>query len=247
MFCPSCGKPADAGVSFCSSCGAALSSVPPPLPAAPPPRPLPPSGASPFGDFRLPPPPPSQPSSEAGPGDVDPRLGQFGPAVDAIIAMFKLDRSTIRRVAFTDEATRMAIILVAIAGAASGVGSLNPVAIIFGPIFALIGVAIAVGIAHLVATTVGGQGNYLSLFRCQGFLSGAGIVGAVPFIGWLAVFALNIWSLFVLVPVFEETYRMPRDKAILSVAILIGIYLAFCIVLVAAIFFGIMGIFALAK
>ena len=228
MYCPSCGKSADPGASFCGSCGSALPPEPPPPPDA--------------GAYQPPPPPPLLSGD-----DSDPRLGELVPALEAAIAMLQLDRLAIRRVAATDAAQRMALVFIAVAGLCWGLGHLSFFGVVAGPVAMLAGVAIAAGIAHVVATNLGGHGSYPALFRCYGFLFVTGVVGIVPFLGTVLVVAANVWFLIVLVPTFEEVYRMPRDKAILAVAILIGIWIAISVLLFAAIFFGILSLFALAR
>jgi hypothetical protein len=106
-----------------------------------------------------------------------------------------------------------------ISGLAShgGIGGL-----ITGPIAAIIGYFIGVGVLHLVATLVfGGKGDYMSLFRAESHASIIGWVGIIPFVGAI----VGLWHLPVSVVILQNAYGMPRDKAIATVAVIVGFFL----------------------
>jgi hypothetical protein len=153
------------------------------------------------------------------------------------IEIVKLNGPVAAEVGADEQSLQPGLIIVAAAGLASGIGGLamhgGIGGLISGPIAALIGYAVGVGILHLVATMIfGGKGDYLSLLRAESHAALIGWAGIIPFVGGL----LGLWHLPVSVVILQNVYGMPREKAIATVAVIAGFFLL--LGLVTVIFFG---------
>jgi hypothetical protein len=153
------------------------------------------------------------------------------------IEIVKLNGPASAEVARDEQSMQPGLVFVAVSGLAAGIAGLAShggiSGLISGPISAIVGYFIGVGILHLVATLLfGGKGDYLSLFRAESHASIIGWVGVVPFVGWIAGF----WHLPVTVVILENVYAMPRQKAIATVAVIAGFFLL--LALVSVLFFG---------
>jgi hypothetical protein len=153
------------------------------------------------------------------------------------IEIVKLNGAVAAEVGNDEQALQPGLIFVAVGGLAAGIGGLamhgGIGGLITAPIGALVGYAIGVGILHLVATIFfGGKGDYLSLFRAESHASILGWAGIIPFIGWL----IGLWHLPVTVVILENVYGMTRQKAIATVAVIVGFFLL--LGLAAVVFFG---------
>ena len=153
------------------------------------------------------------------------------------IEIVKLNGTVAAEVGKDEQALQPGLIFVAVAGLAGAIGGLAMHggfgSLITAPIGALVGYAIGVGILHLVATIFfGGKGDYLSLFRAESHASILSWAGIIPFIGWL----IGLWHLPVTVVILENVYGMTRQKAIATVAVIVGFFLL--LGLAAVMFFG---------
>lgn len=127
----------------------------------------------------------------------------------------QLDRTAAREVAQDPQAMPASLVILGISGL---VGSLLnpffiPVAVVAAIVFAFIGI----GIVHLVAKLFGGRGDFVPLFNA--IAHGHGLVsfaGLIPFLGWLVSL---VWGFVINVVVVEAVHGLPRDKAIIVVAI----------------------------
>src|SRR5512134_2760028 len=104
------------------------------------------------------------------------------------IEIVKLNGSVAAEVGRDEQSLQPGLIFVAGSGLAVGIAGLanrgGIGGLISGPIGALIGYAIGVGILHLVATIFfGGKGDYLSLLRAESHASILGWAGIIPFVG----------------------------------------------------------------
>lgn len=153
------------------------------------------------------------------------------------IEIVKLNGAAAADVGRDEQALQPGLVFVAVGGLAAGIGGLaghgGIGGLISGPIAALIGYAVGVGILHLVATVFfGGKGDYLSLLRAESHASILGWAGIIPFVGWI----LGLWHLPVSVVILQNVYGMPRQKAIATVAVIAGFFLL--LGLVAVLLFG---------
>lgn len=148
--------------------------------------------------------------------------GNLKKAIDIV----KLDGAVAAEVARDERSFQPGLVFIAVSGLAMGVSGLashgGVGGLITGPIMALIGYFVGVGILHLVATVVfGGKGDYLSLFRAESHAAIIGWAGIIPFIGAI----IGLWHLPVSVVILQNVYGMTREKAIATVAVIFGFFL----------------------
>ena len=158
-------------------------------------------------------------------------------SLNRAIEIVKLNGTVAAEVGSDEQSLQPGLVFVAVGGLAGGIAALlgdgGIGGLITAPIGALIGFAIGVGILHLVATFLfGGKGDYLSLLRAESHASILNWAGIVPFVGWL----VGLWHLPVTVVILENVYGMTRQKAIATVAVIVGFFLALGVV--AVMFFG---------
>lgn len=154
------------------------------------------------------------------------------------IEIVKLNGSVAAEIAKDEQAFTPGLVFIAAGGLAAGISGLvfshgHVGGVIGGPIMAVIGYFIGVGILHVVATSFfGGKGEYMELFRAEASASIIGWAALLPFIGALA----GLWHLPVSVIILENVYQMPRQKAIATVAVIFGFFL--CLGILMAFVFG---------
>jgi hypothetical protein len=161
----------------------------------------------------------------------------FAGSLKKAVEIVKLNGPVAAEVGGDAQALQPGLVIVAVSGLATAIAGLvghgGVGGLISGPIGALIGYAIGVGILHLVATVFfGGKGDYVSLLRAESHAAILGWAGIVPFIGWLA----GLWHLPVSVVILQNVYGMTREKAIATVAVITGFFLL--LGLVVLFFFG---------
>jgi len=157
-------------------------------------------------------------------------VGSLKKAVEIV----KLNGAVAAEVGADEQSLQPGLIIVAVGGAVTGIfGGLG--GIIGGAIAALIGSAVGVGILHLVATVFfGGRGDYVSLFRAESHAAIIGWAGFIPFLGAL----IGLWHLPVSVVILQGVYGMSREKAIATVAVIVGFFVA--LMLLSVLFFGVL-------
>jgi len=158
-------------------------------------------------------------------------------SLNKAIEIVKLNGSVAAEVGRDEQSLQPGLIFVAASGLAAGIASIFRHGGIGGlislPIMTIIGYFVGVGILHLVATLVfGGKGNFISLLRAESHAAIIGWAGIIPFIGAL----VGLWHLPVTVVILQSVYGMPRDKAIATVAVIVGFFLLLGLVM--ALFFG---------
>lgn len=158
-------------------------------------------------------------------------------SLNKAIEIVKLNGPVAAEVGGDEQALQPGLVFVAASGLAAGIASLIGPGGIGGlitmPIMAIFGYFVGVGILHLVATVFfGGKGDYMSLFRAESHAAIIGWAGIIPVIGTL----VGLWHLPVTVVILQNVYGMPRDKAIATVAVIVGFFLLLGLALV--MFFG---------
>ena len=123
---------------------------------------------------------------------------------------------------------------------ASGGAAFNFALIIFGPIFFLIGV----GVYHLIATVLGGRGQYgryayLSATYSAPLMIVGSVLGFIPVLGGCLSLILGIYQFVLTYYAVKVEYRLSQGRAIVVVVIpvLAGLVLAICL---ATVVFGTM-------
>ena len=144
----------------------------------------------------------------------------------------KLKAETIQELADDEKALGPALGIVAIGGACLSVGQLwlFP-GIIVLPIACLVGTFIFVWVAHFASTAfLSGKGDFKKLFTplaCASLLTWTGII---PVIGPALVWLAWLWLLVVAVVAVEKLYQLDRTKAIIAVAIPVGVMIVVWVV-----------------
>jgi hypothetical protein len=160
---------------------------------------------------------------------------------DRVIGALRLQPATFEEVEHDASATTQAAIIVA-AGAV--IGALPALrysvsAIVLAPIFALIGWAIGSAVVLLVGTKLfpgkNTQADLGQMLRTMGFAQSPnlfGILGAIPFLGWLVGLCLAIWVLIAMVIAVRQA--LDYDDTMKAVVVcLVAWVIMFVITLVA--------------
>lgn len=144
----------------------------------------------------------------------------FGKIIEKALLILQLKEDVIREVSEKSEYLTFSILIVAISGLASSIGSFNffP-GIITGPIISLIGFFIGVGILWILAKIFGGKGDYLSYFIPLGFSDIIRWVTVIPFIGTFLGTLGSIWMIVVAIKVTQIVHELDLPKAVLVVLI----------------------------
>ena len=146
----------------------------------------------------------------------------FAAALRNAWSIVKLDRATMREVMASENSLVPALVILAIGGALTGVGTLNPMAIIMNVVLVPVVAFIWTGILHLLAGLFGGKGQYVGFFG--GYGHGVGLVnwvGVVPLVGALVA---TVYGIVVAVFLVEENYGLPTGKAVAVVLIPVAFF-----------------------
>ena len=168
----------------------------------------------------------------------------FKMAVSRGWRMIQLDRSAVREVLGDTDALVPSLVILAIAGVASAIGSFNFIGVLYMPIILPAFYFVCVGLVHLAASAFGGSGSYVSTYNAYGHSLGLLYwISVIPLLGIFLGFFAMIWGVVMGVVIVEENYSLSRGKAI--VAVLVPMLL-FCVCIggIMVLFFG--GIASLA-
>ncbi|MBN2457528.1 YIP1 family protein [Candidatus Woesearchaeota archaeon] len=160
------------------------------------------------------------------------------------IDILKLDSKAINKAAKDPDATKMALLFIAIAGVASAIGAWNFVGIIFVPIITVIMAFVSVGVLHLLAKLFGGSGSYMELFRPLGIAEIIMWITVIPFIGPILGSIVGIWFMVAAVVIIREVHKLSTGKAIMVVlipVIVVMLLLVVGIIIAGVAFFSMMG------
>lgn len=162
---------------------------------------------------------------------------KFGDYVKKGIEVAQLKKDVVQMLAADKDAFGPALGILAIGGVCGAIGALSLWGIIVMPIARVVGMFIVVAIMHFVATSFMGAkgGQFSGLFVPLSCASVITWVGIIPFIGPVLVFLAGLWLLAVAVIVIEHVYQIDRTKAIIVVAVPVGIGLLISII---ALFLG---------
>ena len=164
----------------------------------------------------------------------------FGYYVRKALDVVKLDTSAMKSLAKDQKAFGIGTGILALAGVAAGIGSLNPFAVILAPIAIIIMSLIGIGVVHLIALLFGGKGTYTELYNVVSHSAILNWTMIIPIIGVFLGFLANLWRLVVLVFALQSVHHLSQGKAIVVVLIpvLIGFLLMFVLFSIAAAMFG---------
>lgn len=158
-----------------------------------------------------------------------------GSIVDRVIRAVKLDPDLYRQVGEDESKTPEAFLVVALAAAIGGLGSvLFTRDVGFGGWVAGVVVATAVGftvwtgILYLVGKLFQGQATYTQLLRGVGFASAPYVLAIIPIIGGLAG---AVWSLVCQIRAVREINRVSDGGAAATVLIPFGVLFVLFIIL----------------
>lgn len=160
-------------------------------------------------------------------------------SLNKAIEIVKLNRAVATEVGRDEQSLQPGLVFIAVSGLAAGISTLFRHGGIGGlitmPIMAIAGYFVGVGILHLVATIFfGGKGDFMSLLRAESHASIIGWAGIIPFIGTL----VGLWHLPVTVVILQSVYGMSREKAIATVAVIVGFFVV--LMLLSVLFFGVL-------
>jgi hypothetical protein len=158
------------------------------------------------------------------------------------IQILQLDTNTIREVYRDEDALLPAILFVALAGLASGVGQFSLRGMVFGVLLMTMVSFVIVGLLHVLARLFGGTASFLELYRPLGAAAPVHWVLVVPFIGPVLGFLAALYSLVVAVVVVETAGELPRSKAMMVVALFFALTLFLYLI-----FFAVIGSLALVR
>ena len=138
------------------------------------------------------------------------------------------DTASIKRLAKDKTSFGYGILILALAGVASGISILNVWWAIIAPFVAVICTFIGVGVLHALSLLFGGKGRYRELFHALSHTAVLNWSMVVPFIGILFGIMASLWRLVAAVPIIQEVHKLPRDKAVavvlIPVVILISLF-----------------------
>jgi hypothetical protein len=169
----------------------------------------------------------------------------FGESIKNALSIVTLKGDVMQKVSASDVVGYAFLILV-IAGLAGAVGQtlmglilgtlelVSFLAFITGPIFAVIGTFIGVGILHIIALIFGGQAKYMDLFKPMAFAQVVGWVAVIPFIGTAISSILGIWLIVVNIVIIKNVHKLSTGKSVLVVLLPVIIILALVLALGAA-------------
>ncbi len=162
----------------------------------------------------------------------------FGQALNRGWRMIQLDRGAVREVLGDDDAFVESLVILAISGVASAIGSFNPIALFVLPFMIPAIYFVLVGIVHVAAGALGGSGDFMATYRAYGH--GPGLlawVNVIPLVGPFIGLIVMIWHVVMATVIVEENYRLTRGKAVF-VALVPTLLFCGCIIGVVVTFFG---------
>ncbi|GEM_PF-6740042 len=136
------------------------------------------------------------------------------------------DTVSIKRLAKDKASFGYGILILALAGVASGISILSFWWAIIAPFVAVICTFIGVGVMHALSLLFGGKGKYRELFHALSHTAVLNWSMAVPFIGVFFGIIANIWRLIAAVPIIQAVHKLPRDKAVAVVLIPVAIIMS---------------------
>jgi len=154
-----------------------------------------------------------------------------GKIIEKALLILQLKEEAIKETSEKPEYFGWGVLIVAVAGLAGPIGSLKffP-GIIVGPITAVIGAFIAVGILWIIAKIFGGKGEYMAYFRPLAMADIIQWVTVIPFIGVFLGSLAGIWQIVVAIKTTQVVHEMDMPKAI--VVVLIPIVIVFFLLLI---------------
>ncbi|MGI9252966.1 MAG: YIP1 family protein [Thermomicrobiales bacterium] len=167
--------------------------------------------------------------------------------VDRMIGVTKLDNATLSSIRLDVDATSQALIVVALAAVAAGIGAIghDQPGIIWQIIKAIGGWAIFSVIAFFIGTLFTSRSQRVTLgqvLRLIGFAQAPKIIGAlavIPLVGWIAGFAAAIWFLVVAIAALREAFGVSTGVA--TIIGVLSLAAVFVVNVVVATIFNIAG------
>ncbi len=151
--------------------------------------------------------------------------------VQDALKIIQLKTEQIDKTAKDEGAFVMGLVIIALAGVASAIGTFNFPGLIFNPVLSIVGAFLVTGLLHLLATLLfKGEGDFLEFFRPVSLTYILYWVMVIPFLGWALSPLAGIWGLVVSVLIVERVYGLDRAKAIATVAIVIGAFMMLFII-----------------
>lgn len=148
-------------------------------------------------------------------------IESFAGYVKDALEIVQLKTHAIDDAAGDHNAFTMGLVVIALAGVATSIGTYRPFGLIAFPVFAIVSAFISAGVFHLLATQAfKAEGDFLAFFRPFSLPHILLWVNVIPGLNMLLLFWLAwFWLLVVTVVVLERVYTLDRAKAIATVAI----------------------------
>jgi hypothetical protein len=147
------------------------------------------------------------------------------------IEIVQLKTEQIDETAKDEGAFVMGLVIIALAGIASAIGSFYFPGLVFYPVLAVVFAFVWTGLLHLLATLMfKGEGDFLEFFRPVSHTYILLWLTVIPFIGGLLGTLAFIWMAVVTALIVERIYSLDRAKAIATVAIVLGAYMMLFII-----------------
>ncbi len=160
--------------------------------------------------------------------------------IERAIGAARLDPRAYEDVEHDQTATGPALVIVAIAAVANGIGSAGEAGVlglIGGVVFALLGFVLYAGIAYLIGgklfATRETTATWGQLIRTLGFAQAPGILrvlGIVPVIGGLIQLIVGVWILIASIIAIRQACDFSTGRAVLTAVVAWIVYFVFVII-----------------
>jgi hypothetical protein len=149
------------------------------------------------------------------------------------IDVVKLDRGVIKEVYDKKESNLPAMLIASIGGFLSIILSVGFMALIVGPLFAVVSIGIYTAIIFFLALIFGGKGSYEKLFNVIAYASILTWISIIPYLGWI----FSLWIFVVTFVALEVNFNLTRKRALIVVSIPIIVSFIVSLAIAGLIFF----------
>ncbi|PIE02235.1 MAG: hypothetical protein CSA81_08335 [Acidobacteria bacterium] len=216
----------------------------PPIPKKP--EPEPPASKSPTTE--TPKPEPNIPQSPVASSSNSSEAQQFFDALSLGIEFLKMDFRNLEKAANDPKMPIWVIVILAISGIASAIGTFNIPGLIFNPIFSVIVGSLFILIFWVLANPVfGGKASVFQHYNTIGLLSIVHWVNVTPLIGPVVSFFLSFYLIFVYQKMIVRLHGLTEGKAWAVVLIPVGVLLLLTAVVLILLAIGVLGFMSLAE
>jgi hypothetical protein len=161
----------------------------------------------------------------------------FVQALKHAVEFFKLDFTHLKTVADDPKMPLWVIIILAISGVASAIGSLNILGIFVIPFLSIIFGSLFIVFFWVIAGPImGGKASILQHYNTLGLLSVVQWISVIPFLGPFISLILSFYMIFVYQKMIKILHELSEGKA--WIVVLIPVVIGLIIALILAMVFG---------